>query len=610
MKEKKYQALYRKWRPQRFEDVVGQRHITQTLQNAIINGNIAHAYLFCGPRGSGKTTTARLLAKALNCVKGPTPQPCNECAMCKAIADGSAMDIIEMDAASSTSVDDVRELRETVKLAPAQARYKFYIIDEVHRLSRSAFDALLKTLEEPPPNVIFVLATTEPHRVPSTIASRCQRFDFRRGSEREIKEYLRGVCKSENIDIEEDALSLLASHAEGSWRDALSLLEQVWAFSPEKITADIVAEVLGIVDEEVFSRFLGAVARGNVSEGINIIGDILDSGKDPREFLRGLSDRLKNLLLVKIGGLELLEIEEERKRRLAEESSYFSPETLLQMIEAVFSQEGILRLSPSPRLPLELLFTRLLQITGNLREVPLEKKVEEPKIEGKQKVEERQKEEAELEERIVEEKIEMEAGKVPAAEKSAVEIEEEQKRAKGPVETVSPSLSIDLEAVMKKWPEVLRRLHAREGTSNLWAVLKQGVRPVAVEENCLTLGFSKSLEFAKKRFDKDENKSKVLLSILQVVFPGTNWKLKTVLLEEEIEPVEEVRKTSDVEEEKPPVLKDEKLEEQIVPETGVEEKMEVETPVMETPVEEEPVKEENEEIKRFRSIFPEAEPLN
>ncbi|MGC8844069.1 MAG: DNA polymerase III subunit gamma/tau, partial [bacterium] len=164
-----YQALYRKWRPQRFDEVVGQRHIVQTLQNAVKSGNVAHAYLFCGPRGSGKTTTARLLAKAMNCRKGPTPQPCNECDMCLAIAEGRAMDVIEMDAASSTSVDDVRELRETVRLAPAQARYKFYIIDEVHRLSRAAFDALLKTLEEPPPNVIFVLATTEPNKVPPTI---------------------------------------------------------------------------------------------------------------------------------------------------------------------------------------------------------------------------------------------------------------------------------------------------------------------------------------------------------------------------------------------------------------------------------------------------------
>lgn len=538
MEGKGYQALYRKWRPQRFEEVVGQKHITQTLQNAIKSGNIAHAYLFCGPRGSGKTTTARLLAKALNCEKGPTPQPCNKCDMCKAIADGSAMDIIEMDAASSTSVDDVRELRETVKLAPAQARYKFYIIDEVHRLSRSAFDALLKTLEEPPPNVIFVLATTEPNRVPSTIASRCQRFDFRRGSEREIKEYLRRVCEGERIEIEEDALSLLASHAEGSWRDSLSLLEQVRAYSTGKITAETAGAVLGIVEEQVLSRFVKAIAKGDVREGATIIGEILDGGKDPREFLRGLNERFRNLLLLKIGGMELLEIDRERKGRLAEEASYFSPQTLLQMMEAVFSQEGVLRLSPSPRLPLEMLLAHLLQITGNLKEVAIE-------VERELKVEPEPKAEAEP------------------------KLQAERKEAPKPLEEPPPP-KVDLETVLGKWQEVMKRLYAREGTSNLWAVLKKGVRPIAVDENYLTLGFPKEIEFAQKRFDKDESKHKVLLSILQSVFPGASWRLRTVLIEEE----EEQEKG-----------------EKIKKEEGLE-------------------KEENDEVRRFRTIFPEAEPLD
>lgn len=569
-----YQALYRKWRPQRFEEVVGQRHITQTLQNALRSGNIAHAYLFCGPRGSGKTTTARLLAKALNCEKGPTPEPCNECDMCRAISEGRAMDVIEMDAASSTSVEDVRELRETVKLAPAQARYKVYIIDEVHRLSRSAFDALLKTLEEPPQNVIFVLATTEPNRVPSTIASRCQRFDFRRGSEREIKEYLRRVCEGEGIEIEEDALSLLASRAEGSWRDALSLLEQVWAYSTTKITTDKIAEVLGIVEEEVISRFIRAVAQGDVSQGIRIIGEIIDSGKDPREFLRGLSNRFRNLLLLKMGGMKLLEVEGEKKRKLAEEATYFSPETLLQMIEAVFSHEGFLRLSPSPRLPLEMLFARLLQIAGNLKEAEI--LVEEEA------------------ERVVEEERKVEA---PAEIETQAKVELEKelgKEAVKPVEEAQapPSQEMDLEAVLGKWNEVLKKLFLREGASNLWAVFKRGVKPVAVDDIYLTLGFPKSLEFAKKTFDKDERKHKILLSVLKTVFPKASWRLKTVLIEEEAE-------------------EEEKIEEGKIEEGKIEEAKEEEEVKEES--KEEMAREqgeESEEIRRFRSIFPEAELLD
>lgn len=530
-----YQALYRKWRPQSFEEVVGQRHITRTLQNAVRNGNIAHAYLFCGPRGSGKTTTARILAKALNCEKGPTPEPCNRCDMCVAIAEGRAMDVIEMDAASSTSVEDVRELRETVRLAPAQARYKLYIIDEVHRLSRSAFDALLKTLEEPPQNVIFVLATTEPNKVPPTIASRCQRFDFRRGSEKEIKEYLQRVCKGEGIEIDETALSLLASRAEGSWRDALSLLEQVWAYAGEKIDARAVGEVLGIVEEETISRFLRVVGEGNAKEGIRIIGEILDSGKDPREFLRGLTRRLRDLLLIKIGGQELVDVED--RKALAEEANHFSPQTLLQMIELVFSYENILRLAPFPRLPLELLFTRLLQITGKLQEAGIIKGVEK-------------------------------------LEKVAVEEKKE--------ETL-PSPKIELEEVLAKWGEVLRRLQLREGASNLWAVFSQGVKPIAVDEDYFTLGFPPSLDFARKRFDKDENKHRVLLSVLQSVFPGASWRFKTAVIEEAEKPQAE------------------KPEEETLPyEEGEEKKA----------GEKEKMREEKEEIKRFRSIFPEAEPLD
>jgi len=580
-----YQSLYRKWRPQRFEEVIGQRHVTQTLRNAIRSGNIAHAYLFSGPRGSGKTTTARLLAKALNCEKGPTPEPCNECDMCRAIAEGRAIDIIEMDAASSTSVDDVRELRETVRLAPAQARYKFYIIDEVHRLSRAAFDALLKTLEEPPPNVIFVLATTEPNRVPATIASRCQRFDFRRGSEREIKQYLRRVCEGEGIEIDEAALSLLASQAEGSWRDALSLLEQVWAYSNEKINAQTVGEVLGIVEEETLSRFIRAIAQGEVKEGISIIGEILDAGKDPREFLRGLSNRFRDILLVKLGGTALLEIGEETKKELLEEAGYFSPETLLRMLETVFSQENVLRLSPSPRLPLEMLLVHLLQVIGKLRETEIKgakEGKEEKTIVSKGEVEEK----AAVGKERIEEKEKVEE-KPPAVGEEQLGKEEER-----PV-----TAKIELGDVLEKWQEVMRKLQAREGTSNLWAIFKQGVKPIAADENYLTIGFPQSLDFARKIFDKDEGKHKVLLAILQSIFPGVSWKLKTALIENAETQGIENAETQEIEKAEPQ-------------RPGNADMQDIENGKIENEADLRETSEENEEIERFRSIFPEAEPLD
>ena len=242
-----YLSLYRKYRSQTFEDVMGQDHVIKTLQNAIRLGKVSHAYLFCGTRGTGKTTTARLLAKALNCEQGPTPQPCNTCPACIAITQGSAIDIIELDAASHRGIDDIRDIRENVKFPPMEMRYKVYIIDEAHQLTKDGKDAFLKTLEEPPAHVIFVLATTEPQSIPATIRSRCQEFDFRRGSLRDLRDRLRFVASSEGIEAEDPALDLIAMTAEGSWRDAISLLEQVMSYTDGRISIEDVNIVLGTV---------------------------------------------------------------------------------------------------------------------------------------------------------------------------------------------------------------------------------------------------------------------------------------------------------------------------------------------------------------------------
>jgi DNA polymerase-3 subunit gamma/tau len=443
---------------------------------------------------------------ALNCEKErPTPEPCGECEMCKAIYNGWAtMDVIEMDAASSTSVDDVRELRETVKLAPAHARYKFYIIDEVHRLSRSAFDALLKTLEEPPPNVIFVLATTEPNKVPPTIVSRCQRFDFRRGSDSEIKEYLEKVCKGEGIEIEDFALSLLAEQAEGSWRDALSLLEQVWAYKQnERIGIEDVEEVLGIVEAETLSRFIRSVAEGRFAEGVKIIGEVLNKGRDPKEFLRALTNRLRELLLINMRAESLLE--SERRSQLRREASYFSPDVLLKMLEECFSSESWLRLSPSPRLPLEMLLVRLIQIGGKWEEIK----------EGRLAVDEEVVSEEELEE---EELIGAEE------EKEEVEVFLEQKAVE----------RIDIGMIKERWDEVLDTAMAEEEHKQLGVFLREA-KPISIDDKFFTIGFPKSKGFLKRNLEKNGEKQEKLLAVLRTVFPGFSQGIKTILIEEEEE---------------------------------------------------------------------------
>lgn len=294
------QAFYRKWRSQDFGEVVGQEHVTKTLLGALRTGRLGHAYLFCGPRGTGKTSTARILAKAVNCLTNEGKgEPCNTCAMCQAIADGRAIDLIEMDAASNRGIDDIRELRDRVNFAPNEARYKVYIIDEVHQLTQAAFDALLKTLEEPPRHVIFILATTEAHEVPATILSRCQRFDFRRIPTVAALARLEHICKRENITIEPAALHLIVRTAGGSLRDAENLLDQVASFYGATIDVAHVRETLGIPDAELVRQFVGQLVARDISGGLHTINEVVNRGEDLRHFGKQLVGYLRNILLLK-----------------------------------------------------------------------------------------------------------------------------------------------------------------------------------------------------------------------------------------------------------------------------------------------------------------------
>ncbi|MEE8598329.1 MAG: DNA polymerase III subunit gamma/tau, partial [Dehalococcoidales bacterium] len=302
------QVFYRKWRPQTLAEVVGQEQVTQTLHNALSSSRVSHAYLFCGPRGTGKTSTGRILAKAVNCLTDGKGEPCNTCPMCQAITEGRALDVIEIDAASNTGVDDIRSLREKVNYAPNQARYKVYIIDEVHMLSTSASNALLKTLEEPPPHIIFVLATTEAHKILPTILSRCQRFDFHRLSLADIVSKLTRICSAEGIHIEPEALRLVAKAATGSLRDAENLLEQLTAHYGSEVELNQVQTLLGITGDRRVRELVKHIVNNDVSAGITTINSVNNDGLDLKQFNRELVEYLRGLLLVKTGSDEAVDL--------------------------------------------------------------------------------------------------------------------------------------------------------------------------------------------------------------------------------------------------------------------------------------------------------------
>lgn len=359
-----YVALYRQWRPQDFDALVGQKAVKTTLKNALASGKIAHAYLFSGPRGTGKTSMARILAKALNCEQGPTAEPCGQCGNCQRIVQGTSLDVIEIDAASNTSVDNIRDLREQVAFTPAESRYKVYIIDEVHMLSTGAFNALLKTLEEPPAHAVFILATTDPQKVPATIQSRCQRFEFRRVTVDEIAEHLAMVAAGSGIEADSDALRLIAIQAEGGMRDALSLLDQCGVMA-KRVTVATVREVLGIVGREALHELTGAIGRRQLPQALATLNLLLEQGKDVKQVLTELIEYLRALVLY----LAVPDYEEiyltDTKEALAELAPLFGRDRLLAAEERLHSAIQELRGSMRPRITAELCLLDLCRVEGS-----------------------------------------------------------------------------------------------------------------------------------------------------------------------------------------------------------------------------------------------------
>lgn len=370
-----YLVLARKYRPQIFEELVGQAHITELLRKSIESGRIAHAFLFCGPRGIGKTSCARILAKSLNCQNGPTLKPCGECSACLEIANGNSFDVIEIDGASNRGIDEIRTLRENVKFAPSYGRYKIYIVDEVHMLTSDAFNALLKTLEEPPEHVKFIFATTEVHKVPATILSRCQRFDFKRIQVEIIMANLKSICVKENLKANEEALFAIAKASQGSMRDALSILDQLSALSDKGIDAADVFSMLGMVEIEFLFDLTDALIARNCVKALDIFNQIIERGKDIKQLGKDLTEHFRHLMIVKVGGVSLnglIDYPSGVKQRLATQAEKITIAGILKAIELFIEAQETAKVMETLRMPLEVAFAKLTYggSTGIINSIP------------------------------------------------------------------------------------------------------------------------------------------------------------------------------------------------------------------------------------------------
>jgi len=487
-----YVVLSRKWRPLNFDDVVAQEHVTATLKNAISSGRIAQAYLFSGPRGVGKTTTARILAKALNCAEGPTPHPCNKCTACKEITNGVSLDVLEIDGASNRGIDEVRDLRENVRYAPSQSRYKIYYIDEVHMLTTPAFNALLKTLEEPPPHVVFIFATTQPQDIPLTILSRCQRFDFKRIPTAEMVKRLQFIASRESVEINEDALLLIAKKADGAMRDAESLLDQVIAFGGSQISCQTVESLLGLVERQFFFDLIEAVAQKDSRRGLELVEKVIEDGREVGEIVKGLLEHLRDLLFAKIpGGMKNIEASEGDKLSYQAQAKNFSEEDLLRMIKIVSDIEASINRAPNPRLKLEIALIRLIKLDSTVLLNELLERF------------------SRLEERFKRTNFQISENRPPSLplfEDKPEQIEPHEKVTVEPpkngkeVTAKSADLELSLENLQQHWPQIVEAVKQKK--RSLGALLSHAV-PAELSEGILQLSFRKEGNFSARKVEKE-----------------------------------------------------------------------------------------------------------
>jgi len=476
------QVFYRKWRPQTLAEVVGQHHITQTLLNALSSNRVSHAYLFCGPRGTGKTSTGRILAKAVNCLSNGQGEPCNACAICQAINEGSAVDFIEIDAASNTGVDDIRNLREKVNYAPNQARYKVYIIDEVHMLSTSASNALLKTLEEPPPHIIFILATTEAHKVLPTIQSRCQRFDFHRLSLADITAKLTGICQKEGINIEPEALRLVSKSATGSLRDAENLLEQLATYYGNEIGLHQAQAILGITGDWRAKEIIKHIVNKDVSAGIATINNVNNDGLDLRQFVRELMEYLRGVLLIKTGADQALDFTTEEIAELKDLATRASLPQILTAVKLFGELES--GFNSYSTLPLELALVDSILTEKEARAIPT------PKVEE-----------------ALPQPVEAVTKPVvppPPPPPEEPKAKARKRAAKAEVTKPPAEAKPEAERIGANWKQIIEQAPEDTRRTPALAILRSaGIRVVSLEGDTVTLSFKYA--YHKEQIEKPEN---------------------------------------------------------------------------------------------------------
>jgi DNA polymerase III subunit gamma/tau len=499
-------SLYRRHRPQAFDEVVGQEHVVRTLRNAVERDRVHHAYLFVGSRGTGKTSVAKILARSLNCVNGPTVTPCGECESCRTIAAGSSLDVIEMDAASNRSVDDIRELRERVGYAPAAGRWKVYILDEAHMLTREAWNAFLKTLEEPPPNTVFVLCTTEPHKVMPTIVDRCQRFDFQRPSLEQIAEVVRRVAAAESIEIEDGAVAAIARAATGSFRDALGTLDQLVAYGGKRVATDDVLAVLGVAEAELILAAADAIAAEDGRAALEASGRLARSGRDLSQFGRDLLAHLRQLLVIRTVGEvpATFSVTAANPERLRVQAEAFSDLALTRAIDVIAAALAAIKEGDEPRMTLELAILRAARPEIDPSRAALAQRLERV-------------------ERLVQGANAESAPEQPPDDPGPTAVTTD------PGPTAVATEAVDLERISGLWPAVLDQV--RESGSELLSTVFAAARPVAVdvERAVLEIGFPASAAFNKRKAEAQEARERLAEAVRTIA--GERLRPVYVLLE-------------------------------------------------------------------------------
>lgn len=495
-----YQALYRQYRPKTFDQVLGQKHITTTLKNQIIKENIGHAYLFSGTRGTGKTSTAKILSRAVNCLDLQDGNPCNKCAMCKGILDDSIMDVIEMDAASNRRIDDIRDLRDKVIYPPSRTKYKVYIIDEVHMLTPEAFNALLKTLEEPPKHLIFILATTEPEKLPQTILSRCQRFDFKRVSIKDITMSLGKICDDLNLEVDEKVLSLIARNSDGAMRDAQSLLDQCISFSDSKITYEDATSILGITNNDKILSLVDNIIEKDLKLSLKEVDGIIQDGKDMNQFIKDITHHFRNLMIAKTtkDPNDLIEIDDETLNRYIEQAAKVQLEFILKSLDILTEADEKAKWSTQPRIILEM---AIIQISKLEEELSLEDRIK--KLEMGIRTEYKN-----ISQKPVESKVEVarpkEIRQETKKEEKKTEIQDREEISGNNEEEIqNNTLNINISMIKDKWKDILQVI--KKEKMNIYALLIEG-KPIDYQNGLITIAYKEPYGFHKQAVNSPQNK--------------------------------------------------------------------------------------------------------